>query len=157
VANSNIASIGRFSSQMLTYLGTQKTVNIVNGVPTNTFKFSSGGTVFPSAGSLLQSDLGGGVVGNYSPSSYDFTKCFFLSRGAGNLYADTMAALAIDMASQIGVSTQTLLGSIESNGRLTFSENAYRAMNNLRGTGNQIGTVTGINNRNSLQSRQIRS
>jgi hypothetical protein len=142
---------------MLTYLGTQKTVKTVNGVPTNTFKYSTGGTVFPNAGSLLQSDLGGGVVGNYSAMSFDFTKCYFLSRGAGPLYADTMAALAIDMASQLGISPQKLLESVEANGQLYFTENAYRALNNLRDTGNQVGTVTSVNNRRSLQARQIRA
>lgn len=157
VANSNIAAIGRFSSQMLTYLGTQKTVKTVNGVPTNTFKYGQGKTVFPSAGSLLQSQLGAGVVGNYSPSTFDSTKCYFLSRGAGQLYADTMAALAIDTAAQIGISPQALLESADANGRLYFSDNAYRAFNNLRDPGNQVGTVTTADNRYSLQARQIRS
>jgi hypothetical protein len=157
VANSNIASIGRFSSQMLTYLGTQKTVKYVNGNPTNTFKYASGPTTFPSAGSLLQSDLGGGVVGNYAPNSFDSTKCYFLSRGVGPLYADTMAGLAIDMASMLGISPQALLEQTEANGKLLFTENAYRAFNNLRDPGNQVGIVTSINNRFSLQARQIRS
>lgn len=157
MANPNLATIGRFSSQMLTYLGTQKTVKIINGVPTNTFKFESGNTVFPSAGSVLQSDVGGGVVGNYSPNTYDSTKCFFLSRGVGSLYADTMTGLAIDMAAQMGISTQQLLEIADLTGQLQFSENAYRAFNNLRDPGNQVGIVTSASNRNSLQARQIRS
>lgn len=142
---------------MLTYLGTQKTVKYVNGNPTNTFKYASGPTTFPSAGSLLQSDLGGGVVGNYAPNSFDSTKCYFLSRGVGPLYADTMAGLAIDMASMLGISPQALLEQTEANGKLLFTENAYRAFNNLRDPGNQVGIVTSINNRFSLQARQIRS
>ncbi|MFI5405761.1 MAG: hypothetical protein ACHQ1D_04525 [Nitrososphaerales archaeon] len=157
MANSNIASIGRFSSQMLTNLGTQKTVKNVNGVPTNTFKYASGPTVFPSAGSLLQSGLGLGVVGNYSPSAYDSTKCFFLSRGVGPLYADTMTGLAIDMAAQIGISPQALLEQVGVDGKLAFAPNAYRALNNLRDPGNQVGTVTEASNRFSLQAREIRS
>lgn len=157
MANSNIAAIGRFSSQMLTYLGTQKTVKTVNGVPTNTFKYPSGTPVFPSAGSLLQSTLGLGVVGNYSPSAYDSTKCFFLSRGIGPLYADTMTGLAIDMASQVGISPQALLEQVGANGKLFFAPNAYRALNNLRDPGNQVGTVTEVNNQFSLQAREIRS
>ena len=36
MSNANIAAIGRFSSQMLTYLGTQKTVKTVNGAYVNT-------------------------------------------------------------------------------------------------------------------------
>lgn len=155
--NASIASVGRFSSQMLTYLGTQKTVKYVNNNPTNTFKYSQGAPVFLNAGSLLQSDLGGGVVGNYSPSSFDSTKCYFLSRGVGPLYADTMAGLAIDMSAQMGISVQALLQQSELTGQLFFTENAYRAFNNLRDPGNQVGTVTSVDNRNSLQARQIRS
>jgi len=156
VSNSNIASIGRFSSQMLTTLGTQKTVQIVNGVPTNTFKYNTGSVTFPSAGSLLQADLGGGVVGNYSPASYDSTKSYFLSRGVGPLYADTMTGLAIDMSSQLGITPQALLEQSEFSSKLIFSENAYRAMNNLRDPGNQVGVVTSVDNKYSLQARQIR-
>lgn len=142
---------------MLTYLGTQKTVKIVNGNPTNTFKYSNGPVTFPSAGSLLQSDLAGGVVGNYSPNVYDSTKCYFLSRGVGALYADTMTGLAIDMAAQLGISTQAMLEQAEISGKLYFTENAYRAFNNLRDPGNQVGVVTSVDNRLSLQARQIRS
>jgi hypothetical protein len=157
VSNSNIASLGRFSSQMLTYLGTQRTVKIINGVPTNTFKYASGPVAFPNAGSLTQSALGAGVVGSYSPSAYDSTKSFFLSRGVGNLYADTMAALVIDMAAMTGQTPQSLIEKSEINGRLLFSENAYRAFNNLRDPGNQVGMVTSVNNSLSPQARQIRS
>ena len=109
MANPNIASIGRFSSQMLTYLGTQKTVKSVNGVYQNTFKYANGPTTFPNAGSLLQSDLGGGVVGSFPPESYDSTKSYFLSRGASMSYAETMAALTMDIALTFGISPQSLL------------------------------------------------
>jgi len=157
MADANISTIGRFSSQMLTYLGAQKTVQIINGVPTNTFKYATGPITFPSAGSISQAFLGGGVVGNYSPSAFDSTKSYFLSRGAGPLYADTMAALAIDMASMTGTSPQALLEQAESSGKLVFTENSYRAFNNLRDPGNQVGTVTSVDNRYSLQANQIRS
>lgn len=157
MANSNIASIGRFSSQMLTYLGTQRTVKYVNGVPTNTFKYETGPTTFTNAGSYLQANLGGGVSGNFSPSAYDTTKCYFLSRGVGSVYADTMTGLAIDMASQLNISVQSLLEQAEFNGQLLFSDNAYRAFNNLRDPGNQVGSVTSVSNKLSIQSRQIRS
>jgi hypothetical protein len=157
MANQNIATIGRFSSEMLTYLGTQRTVKTVNGNPTNTFKYSTGTNVFPSAGSVSQSFLGGGVVGNYSPSAYDSTKCYFLSRGASKVYADTMTAMAIDMASMLGISPQALLEQADINGQLMFTENAYRAFNNLRDPGNQVGVVTTVDNRYSPQASQIRS
>ncbi len=142
---------------MLTYLGAQKTVKYVNGNPTNTYKYASGPTAFPSAGSLLQSDLGGGVVGNYSPSAFDSTKCYFLSRGAGPLYADAMAGLAIDIAAMTGITPQALLEQTDAAGQLFFTENSYRAFNNLRDPGNQVGTVTSVSNKYSPQARQIRS
>jgi len=158
VANQNIATIGRFSSQMLTYLGTQKTVKVINGVPTNTFKYATGYTTFPSAGSISQSVLGGGVSGSYSPASFDSTKCYFLSRGANSaVYADTLASLVIDMAAMSGVTPQYLLEQVDADGKLFFADNAYRALNNLRDPGNQVGTVTTVSNRYSLQARQIRS
>jgi hypothetical protein len=106
---------------------------------------------------VSQSFLGGGVVGNYSPSAYDSTKCYFLSRGASKVYADTMTAMAIDMASMLGISTQALLEQADINGQLVFTENAYRAFNNLRDPGNQVGVVTTVDNRYSPQSSQIRS
>lgn len=157
MSDASVATIGRFSSQLLTYFGTQKTVKIINGVPTNTFKYAQGYTTFPSAGSVSQSLLGAGVVGNYSPASFDSTKCFFLSRGVGALYADTMAALVIDMAAMVGSSPQALLETVDVKGLLSFTQNSYRAFNNLRDPGNQVGVVTSVNNSLSLQAAQIRS
>lgn len=157
MANPNIATVGRFSSFMLTYLGTQKTVKNLNGVPTNTFKYAQGYTIFPSAGSIAQADLGGGVVGNYSSSSFNSTQSYFLSRNAGALYADAMTGLTIDMAAMTGTSPQALLETADTNTKLYLTGNSYRAFNNLRDPGNQVGTVTSVNNRYSLQARQIRS
>lgn len=157
MANSNIPSIGRFSSQMLTYLGTQRTVRNVSGSVANTFKYSTGPTVFPSPDSVSQADLGGGVVGNYSPSTYNSTRCYFMSRGASVMYAETMSGLVIDMASVLGISVQSLLEQSESNGQTLFTGDAYRAFNVLRDPGNQVGIVTSVNNRFSLQAREIRS
>jgi hypothetical protein len=141
---------------MLSNLGAQKTVKYVNGVPTNTFKYNAGAVSFPSAGALLQSDLGGGVVGNYSASAFNSTKCFFLSRGAGQMYAEAMTGLAIDTAAMLGISPQAMLERFEVGGKLELSPNAYRALNNLRDPGNQVGTVTTVSNKHSLQARAIR-
>lgn len=157
MANSNIASLGRFSSQMLTYLGTQKTVKSVNGTYQNTFKYANGPTTFPSAGSLLQSDLGGGVVGNCSPDTYDNTKSYFLSRGASVAYSETMTALTIDIASTFGISPQSLLEQSEISSKFALSPNAYRLFNELRDPSHQVGVVTTPSNKTSLQARQIRS
>ena len=68
-----------------------------------------------------------------------------------------MAGLAIDMAAQIGITPQALLEQAEVSGLLYFSENAYRSLNNLRDPGNQVGTVTSVDNRYSIQASQIRS
>lgn len=157
MANSNIASIGRFSSQMLTYLGTQKTVKNVNGTYQNTFKYASGPTTFINPGSLLQSDLGGGVVGNYSPASYDSTRCYFLSRGIGAAYAETMTALALDISATLGISPQDLLEQSEISAKLLLSPDAYRLFNEFRDTTHQVGIVTTVTNKSSLQAREIRS
>ena len=157
VANSNIASIGRFSSQMLTYFGTQKTVKNVGGTYQNTFKYASGPTTFVDAGSLLQSGLGEGVVGNFSLSAYDSTKSYFLSRGTGAAYAETMTSLAIDIASTLGISPQALLEQSEVSSKLIMSPNAYRLFNEFRDTTHQVGVVTTVRNKSSLQAREIRS
>lgn len=156
-ANSNISSIGRFSSQMLTYLGTQRTVKSVQGAVANTFKYANGPTSFVDAGSLAQSEFGMGVSGSYSPASYNYAKSYFLARGVGPLYADTMVALSIDMATMLGVSVQSLLEQVTPDGKLLFSADAYRSLNVLRDPGNQVGVVTSVNNRFSLQAREIRS
>jgi len=159
MANANIASIGRFSSQMLTYLGTQRTVKLTGGGQySNTFKYSTGPTVFPSPDSSQQAFLGEGVVGNWSPNAYDSTKCYFMSRGASAVYADTMTALALDIAAILSITPQAFLEQSTRNGQqLLLSMDAYRAFNDLRDPGNQVGVVTTVNNRFSLQARQIRA
>ncbi len=157
MANQSPATLGRFSSQMLTYLGVQRTVQFVNGVPQNVFKYASGPISYPSPDSISQSNLGGGVAGNYSSQSYNSITCYFLSRGIGPLYAGTMTGLAIDMAAMTSVDPQAMLEQAESNGLLSFTDNTYRAMNNLRDPGNQIGMITDVNNAFSIQANQIRS
>lgn len=156
MADTSISTIGRFSSQMLTYLGTQKTVKNVFGGVGNTFKYETGTTVFPSPGSISQAALGAGVPGSYSPTEYNTTLCYFLSRGATQVYAQTMTALAIDIAVLIGISTAELLVKSEADGLILFGPDAYRAFNLLRDTGNQLGRATSVDNRYSLQARQIR-
>ena len=142
---------------MLTYLGTQRTVKSVSGSVANTYKYSTGPTVFPSPDSVSQSALGGGVVGNYSSDVYNSTKCYFMSRGAGDMYAESMAGLAIDMAATLGISTQALLEQTDDSGKLLFTSDAYRTFNMFRDPGNQVGVVTTVRNKDSLQAREIRS
>ena len=129
----------------------------MGGSYVNTFKYANGTTTFLDAGSLLQSDLGGGVVGNFSPSAYDSTKSYFLSRGTGAAYADTMTALTIDIAATLGISPQALLEQSEISSNLLLSPDAYRLFNEFRDPTHQIGVVTSISNKSSLQSREIRS
>ena len=157
VANANIASVGRFSSQMLTYLGTQRTVKSIGNTPTNTFKYATGTVALPNAASMLQANRSTGVIGNYAPDTYNSTKSYFLSRGAGPSYADAMTGLAIDMASILGTSPAALLEQVTPTGKLMFTENVYRSFNLLRDPGNQVGIVTSVNNRYSIQAREIRS
>ena len=154
---SNLPSLGRSSSQMLTYLGTQRTVKLVTGSLNNTFKYSSGPTVYPNPGSIAQSALGAGVVGSYSPTSYNSTKCYFLSRGASQLYADAMTGLVIDIAAIMVLTPEELLVKSEILGQISFTDSAYTSFNMLRDPGNQVGMATSASNKNSLQSRQIRS
>ena len=155
MANSNIASIGRFSSQMLSYLGTQRTVQSVGGTPQNTYKYAFGNTVFPTPGNVQQSAQDAGVSGSFKGADYNSTQCFFLSRGASKVYADTMTALTIDISSVLGVTTQSILENTNAVGQLTLDENAYLVFNELRDPGHQVGTATPVNNRLSLQAREI--
>lgn len=157
MSDSNIASIGRFSSQMLTYLGTQKTVIESTGQNTNTFKYILGPTTFPEPGSISQSALGAGVVGSFPIDAYNSTKSYFTSRGASGVYADTMTAIAIDIATALGVSVQSLLEKSELFNKFQFSDDAYRMFNQLRDPSHQVGTVTTVLNKNSLQARSIRA
>jgi hypothetical protein len=157
MAANNVPSLGRFSSQMLTYLGTQRTVKNVTGTLVNTFKYSYGPTTFPSPGSISQAALGAGVVGSYSLEAYNSTKCYYLSRGASEVYADTMTGLTIDIATILGISPAELLVKSEVNGTTSLTQDAYKAFNLLRSNGNQVGTAASVNNKNSLQASQIRS
>lgn len=152
----NLSSIGRFSSQMLTYLGAQRNVVTVNGSPTNAFKYANGPVVFPNPSNVSQAALGSGVVGNFSPTAYDTTRCYFINRGASAVYADTMTALAIDMATLMNVTPQAFLEQAEKLGKIDFTDDTYRAFNILRDPSSQVGKITSVDNRNSLQSRQIR-
>ena len=89
MSNSDLASLGRFSSQMLTYFGAQRTITTLSGQNTNTFKYQAGQPVFTEPGSAALSQLGAGVVGYASASAYDYTKSYFLSRGMSVMYAET--------------------------------------------------------------------
>ena len=157
MSNPNAYTLGRFSSQMLTYLGTQRTVKIVTDVLANTYKYSTGSTVFPNPGSLSQATAGEGVVGSYAPNVYNATKCYFLSRGASDVYADTMTGLTIDIAAILGISPANLLVKYEVSGATSLTPDAYGAFNILRSASHQVGTATSVNNKYSLQARAIRS
>jgi hypothetical protein len=157
MAQPNISTTGRFSSQMLTYLGTQKTVKVVGGSIANTYKYASGTTVFPNPSSKSQATLGAGVVGSLTATAYDYTKCYFINRGSSHVYADTISAMTIDIAAMLGVSVHDLLANSEINGQMSLTLDSYSAFNKLRDPGNQLGIATSVDNRYSSQARQIRS
>lgn len=158
MSNIGLSSTGRFSSQMLTYLGVQRTVRTVQGSVANTFKYATTTEVFANPtvlDNIVQAD--DLVVGYCSPESYDRSRCFFISRGASYAYADVMTMLSVDMAVMLGVSTTTLLEKSEVSGKLDFSDITYYEFNKLRDPGNQVTMTSTVDNRKSLQSRQIRA
>lgn len=157
MSSNNLSSVGRFSSQMLTYMGTQRTIKQVTGTLVNTFKYLYGPTAFVDAGSLLQSQLGSGVVGNFTPAVYDSTKSYFLARSTSKAHADTMTALTIDIAAVLGVNPQTLLERSYTTNGLDMPTDAYTIFNRLRDPSHQVGIATTVKNKESLQARAIRS
>lgn len=149
MANSQISTMGRFSSQILTNFGTQQTIR--NGLTNpQTTRYSSGSPVARSSRTV-------GVVGSYSADQYNSTKCYFLSRGASNMYADAMTALIIDVALIMGISSQTVLEQSTANKKFTLSDGAYSAINLLRDPGSQVGRAFGIDNRKSTKARELLS
>lgn len=79
-----------------------------------------------------------------------------MSRGASQVYADTMAAMTLDIAAILGVTPQSLLEKSEFVGQLRLDANAFRSFNALRDPSHQVGTATDVSNRASLQAREIR-
>ena len=156
MADPTIASLGRFSSQMLSYLGTQRTVQNVDGTYSNVFKYATGPTTFVEPDSYQQATLGYGVVGNFSPDDYNATVAFFQSKGTTQVYSDTMTSLAIDIAALMQMSPQAFLESTTSAGQFQLTDQAYAIFNILRDPGHQVGTATPTINSQSLQARQIR-
>lgn len=157
MADSSAASIGRFSSQMLTYLGTQRTVSNVSGTYVNTFKYASGTPVFPDPGNVLLANTGINTVGSFSLQTYDSTRAYFLSRGVGSLYADTMTALTMDIAAAMGITPQSLLEQSEISSKLLLSPTAYALFNNFRDPSHQVGIMVPTANKSSLKAKQIRA
>ena len=155
-SNSSAVTTGRFASQMLGSFGVQRTVRTVQGVVANTFKYLSGGA--PAGASTYSSFVGTNMeVGYCAPNTYDQSRCYYIDRGASSLYADTMAMLSIDMSRMLGITTVNLLEQSELSGKMNFSNEAYNAINKLRDPGNQLAITTAVNNRRSLQARQIRA
>jgi hypothetical protein len=156
MADSNIPGLGRFSSQMLSYLGTQRTVNQDLNGTFNSYSYATGPTFYPSPGSAQSSQLGIGVVGSVSGGLFDRVKGFFLSRGASQVYADTMAMLTIDIANSLGVTPISLLEKVENEGKILFDNATLSAFNTLRDPGHQVAQASDVNNRSSFISSEIR-
>ena len=152
------ARTGRFASQMLSAFGVQRTARTVQGTIANTFKYATGHNVYTDPTLLANVILADGKVSGYcSPDEYDQIRCFFLSRGAGPVYADTMAFLTVDMARMLAVTTTSLLEQSEVAGKLDFSDEAYYEFNKLRDPGNQVTISNTVSNQRSMQARQIRA
>ena len=150
-----MTTVQRFSSQMLGYLGAQRTTINTNGTVTNAIKYHvDDWPIYPPATSVTRTT---GEWGNYSPDVYNFTRCYFLSRGAGDAYSDTMSALAMDTSALMGISITKFLALVDQGGHLQLPPSAQHAMNMLRSPGNQLSTVKPANNRTSFQARQIRA
>ena len=157
MADNNIPGLGRFSSQMLSYLGVQRTVvQNANGTY-NTFKYADGPTVFPSPGSAQMANLGGGVVGNTSPDMLNRVKSYYLSRGASTVYADTMTMLTLDIATVLRITPIALIERVEVEGKVLFTDNVLTAFNGLRDPSHQVAQSSDVNNRISFKSREIRA
>ena len=155
--NTATSTLGRFSAQMLTYLGTQRTVQNYNGAIANTFKYANGPIVYPSPDSILRGFDAPTDTGNYSPDTYNTITCFNLANGANNMYADTMAALTIDVAASMSISPVQLLFQSGTAGVLSLQSAGYASINQLRDPGNQIGNGAPISNSKSLIAGQIRA
>jgi len=156
MADNNIPGLGRFSSQMLSYLGTQRTASVTPSGVYNVFKYTTGDTTFTSPGSAKMGNLGAGVVGNVSGGTFDQIKCYYLSRGASQVYADTMTMLTVDIAATLGITPMVLIERAQHDGKVLFSDATMTAFNNLRDPSHQVANSTSINNRQSFKSNEIR-
>jgi hypothetical protein len=154
VSNTNVASTGRFSSQILTYLGTQKVVKNVTGQPENTFTYAMGPTTYIPVDSQYDPN---NVAGSFSPDNYNFTRCYFLSRGASAAFADSLASIIMDISTARAITPQTLLDTENILGKLSLSNDSIALFNQLRDPSHQISTVTTAINADSLVAREIKA
>lgn len=157
MADNNIPGLGRFSSQMLSYLGVQRTVTQSATGTYNNFKYSSGDSVFPSPGSARMSNLGLGVIGNVSPDMLNRVKSYYLSRGASNVYADTMTMLTLDIATTLRITPIAFIELVEVDGKVLFTDDIMTSFNGLRDPSHQIAQSSDVNNRISFKAREIRA
>lgn len=157
MADNNIPGLGRFSSQMLSYLGTQRTVSVTPTGIYNVFKYALGPTTYPSPGSKRMSALGFGVVGSLSGGTYDKIRSYYISRGASIVYADTMTMLTVDIAISLGVTPISLIEKVEREGKVLFTDDMMIAFNTLRDPSHQVSRSVNVNNRNSFKSNEIRA
>lgn len=156
MADNNIPSLGRFSSQMLTYLGTQRYVSTGASGSYNTFKYNTKPSVYVDPDSKKLSRIGAGVPGQTTGNIFDRTKAYFKSRGASEVYADSMALLVIDTAQILGVTPLSLIERSERDRRFLLSNNAMTAFNTLRDPGHQVSSTSETQNRQSFKATQIR-
>jgi len=157
MANSNLPALGRFSSQMLTYLGAQRTVQTTSNGSYNTFKYATEPLTYPSPGSQKMANLGLGVVGAVSGGLFDRVKGYFLSRGASQTYADTMTLLTIDIAFILDITPISLIEKVEKEGKVLFTDEMLSSFNVLRDPSHQVAQSSDISNRDSFKANEIRA
>lgn len=155
--NNTAGAATRFATQMLAAFGVQRTVTTTTGSVGNTFKYGTGTPVYTDpvgANNITQPGL---AVGYCSPTAYNQARCFYIDRGASELYADTMVMITEDLRRMLGTTTGNLLEQFSVLGKIDLSGVAYYQLNKLREPGNQVAKSSATNNTQSLQARQIRA
>lgn len=156
MTNSNI-SVDRFSSQLLNYRGAELKVRVVSDQFSNTFSKSRGADVAAEASSVFLGNQGL-VTGSVSGIEYESLRAYFIGRGTGTTNASTLSLLLIDTAKMIGSTPRKLLETlIPQGGKITFSNDVALTTNLLRPNGNQVGSVSNIDNSASIQYRNVRA
>lgn len=147
----------RFAAQMLSAFGMQRAVTTSTGSVGNTFKYVTGTPVYIDPVAVNSITQPGLTVGYCSPTAYNQARCFYIDRGASELYADTMVMITEDLRRMLGTTTVNLLEQSSVMGKIDFSGITYYQLNKLREPGNQVAKSSAINNTQSLQARQIRA
>lgn len=155
---SEVLTVGRFSSQLLNYRGSEKKIRLIGDTLQNTFDNSSTGSdvaVGIDSASLATNTL---QKGSIKGIVYSALKAFFVSRGVGVTNANALALLTIDAAKISGVSPMSVIEDIlqKNSKKIQFKNDIIISHNLLREPGNQLGKTNTVNNKKSFQARLIK-